>query len=465
MDAGAPLAAWVAAELGAMRLGVPVGAVVGALKRPAARVSLGRRRGAVCDVVTHLGRPLPVLDLGLWVEVGESAPGSRPRSLILVLRDGARMIGVLVDALEGVVGIAPDALVRTHHDASADEIFHSVAVGGEGDRPLSLLDVARLMALAQAWADDAPSQLPEAVGGAGEAAAAKAGQDWAVIESAGVRMAVPAVDVGELLAMPELGEFAGSAASGICHWRGRHVPVLDAGALFGKAPARTGPALLLTVCRAGLALGLAVDKVLRICRIKEDANGHARHPDAPLFVRASVIDEDGVPVNLIDTGRLMAMFPEVSISEVAAGGAHLPGAARTNSGAYIVYKAGATVASPIDGLEEVLPARAYAGGTMAWRGKAVALVDLRWPNSAAGNILVLRHQGRLAGILIDSVELLITPNSAHLTKVSLPGARFEMLTTGRGRDQASHRVLDLGQVVETRLAPGGAPLQAELLAS
>ncbi|MES3021499.1 MAG: chemotaxis protein CheW [Pseudomonadota bacterium] len=448
----APMSNYVVAELGALRLGVPVGVVVGAVERGATPAPLGRRRGAVCEVVTHLGRPVPVLDLALWVDVGACAAGRAARSLILLLRDGARMLGVLVDAVDGVAAVAADALVRIHHDESEEEIFHSVAQGGAGERPLSLLDVARLMALAAVWADDAAAAAPQA-DGQGEGAGAPA-QDWAVFESAGVRMAVPAVAVGELLVMPVLDRLLGSGARGICHWRGRHVAVLDAGALFGAGAARTPRPLLLTICGAGLALGLAVDRVVHLRRIGQDPDRHALHPDAPPFVQSVAIDADGVPVNLIDCARLMAMFPEASISEVDAASDSGPrGAGRSNGVAYIVYRAGAMVASPIDGLEEVLQADGEATGTIEWRGKAIALVDLRGPEKTTGHILVLRHAGRLAGVLVDSIESLVTPHTGHLSKVSLPGARFDMLTTGRGPEQASYRILDLGQEVAARLAP------------
>lgn len=443
MASQAPISSWVVAELGSMRLGVAMEMVIGAVPRPAARTPLGRHRGAMCEVITHLGRPVPVLDLALWVDVGERPAGRAPYHYVLVLRQQARLIGVLVDAVDGIVNLDASAVVQLHHDCADEEIFHSVACTGEDDPPLSLLDVQRLMALAAIWVADADLAPPMA-DAASEHDGLNLGQEWAVIDSAGVRLAVPAVEVGELLAMPALDSLPGSSVLGICQWRARHLPVLDTGVLLDAPPPDARATLLLTFCRGELALGLPVDQVVHLRRFSRPATGQALNANTPNFVIDIVID-DGAPVYLLDTARLMALFPEAAMSRKAS-----PSAAATrrtdpsNAGAFIVFKAGAMLASPIAGLEEVLSAPEQTGSSMNWRGQALPVIDLREDRGACGHLLILRHAQRLAAILVERIESLVTPNTGRLSTIGLPGGRFEMITTGQGADQASYRVLDLG---------------------
>ena len=449
MASSGPVSGWVVAELGAIRLGIAVGAVIGAMQRPPVSGPLGRRNGAVCQVVTYQGNPVPVIDLALWLPIGAPTQPRGAQLYVLMLRHDARTIGILVDNIEGVVSFSGEAVVRLHHDESAEEIFHSIAFTDSGAPPVSLLDVSRLMALALIWSSSIPLYETD-VQPESEPIPNGTNQKWAVLESCGRRFAVCAVDVGELLTMPKMERLPGSGMAGICLWRGRHVPVLDSGTLFAAPSAQGAPKLLLTLCREGLALGLAVDRIVHLRQIRVDTQAQALPSEIPTFVQAILLD-DGVPLYVINTRRLLAEFREASMSRVERVNI-VEAKGHSNIGSYIIYRADSIVASPICGLEAVLEAESHTGTIIEWRGMAVPVLDLRGNSEVAGNVLVLRHDGRLTALLVERIESLVTPNAGRLSEVKFPGEHFEMLTTGHGRHQASYRVLDLGKFATERLS-------------
>jgi len=147
------------ASIGAVHLGIPVEAVVQAIALPGTPAFLPRRQGALRGVVDHLGSLVPVVDLARWVDVGQSAPSIDAR--ILVLRDGARTIGLQVDAVGGLVDIEARHFTRLHHDDNPEDVFQTAVRSPENGRVLSLLEVGRLADLALAWsqaerADETP---------------------------------------------------------------------------------------------------------------------------------------------------------------------------------------------------------------------------------------------------------------------------------------------------------------------
>ena len=196
MTSSTAKSSWVVAELAAVRLAVPVGTVLGAVSRPPVHSPLGRREGAVCQVIMYQGQAIPVLDLALWVDIGAPAPNHQAHQYVIVLRHGDRMVGVLVDAVVGVASLRVESVVRLHHNDSENEIFHSIAQDDSGAIPLSLLDMPRLMALTSIWSTDVQE------GGTCTELAPKTEEDsavanWAVFESGGRRLAVRAEEIDE----------------------------------------------------------------------------------------------------------------------------------------------------------------------------------------------------------------------------------------------------------------------------
>jgi len=454
LDAASGTLRLARASLGAVHLGIPVDAVVQAIPLPDTPAFLPRRHGALRGVVEHLGTLVPVVDLARWVEVGAAGPSEHAR--ILVLRDGARTIGLQVDAVGGLIDVPVREITRLHHDDNPEDVFHSAARAPEDGCILSLLEVGRLADLALAWSrigEDATDAGSDAGTASPAAPPSAATRTWALLQTGHGRLAVAPGDLTEVIAMPALERFGGGIDGAWCHWRGRHLPVLAAGALMPAQPAEDGADRLLAVIEhAGLALGVPVRAALQMCALEG-----AGLP-APDGVTATLFDADGAELQLLDTARLFARFPEASLSKMDGAPPSQdsrPGPQRAaNTVGYIVFDADGLGATPVGAIEQILPLSGPAGATMEWQGSAIAVTDLRGPASAAqagatGNVLVMRGAARHAGFVVARVLSMIPPGTGTLYRMGGPGGQgMEFITTGEGSEQASYRTVDLAERVE-----------------
>nr|WP_314545893.1 chemotaxis protein CheW [uncultured Massilia sp.] len=447
------------ATIGAVRLGIPAAAVVQAIPAPERTTLLPRRQGALSGIVDHAGALVPVVDLGRWVDVG-NAPAAGPRPQILVLRAGACLLGLRVDAVGGIIEAAPGAVTRLYRDDDPDEVFHSALRGPEG-AILGLLDVERLAMLAAAWSDAAGL----ATGAAGapvsesdEAAAAL--QPYALLRADGTRLGVPAGDLAEVVPMPPLERIGGGMKGAYCTWRGRHLSVLASADFLPAGLAsqelqesqKTGAAPLLAVLEhGGLALGVPVHAALQLASF-DPALAVPAEPDC----FAAAFDADG-PVHLLDTARLFARRPDAGLSrpEDAAPAARQDGLAAHNEVAYIVFEADGMQAVPIDGVEQVAALAAPAPATLEWQGRAIPVADLRGTADpeAGAHLMVVRDGDRHLACVVTRVHVLIPPRGGRLYRMGGKGGQpLEFITTGSGPEQASYRTVDLAARAAARHA-------------
>ena len=449
-----PMVGLAAARVGAVRLGIDVDAVVQAIPVPAAQALLPRRQGALCGVVPHEGVLVPVVDLARWVDVGTADAGPRGGARVLILRQGGRTLGLQVDSVDGLVEVPGAAVARLHHDADPDEVFHSAAqVPGSGEI-LSLLDVGRLAALAASWhEDEAPAAVADLAGAAAANPAAQPGRDYALLQLDGVRLGVPAGDLVEVMAMPALERFGAGIGGAWCRWRGRHLPVLAGGALpaLPALPEADAAPLLAVIEHGELVLALPVQAALALAAFSA--------PDADTgALTATVYDEEGREVRLLDSAALFACSPEALLSrpEAAATASRtVQGSGIVNSGAYIVFEAGQTAATPIGAVGQIVPLAAGSGtATMPWNGATLPLVDLRPAQQAgaAGYVLVAAGDAPPAGYIVTRVELLVPAGSGKLYRI---GA-VDFITVAGADGEASYRIVDLAQAAITAL-PRRAP--------
>lgn len=436
--------------IGAVQVGVAVDAVLQALPLEASLTLLPRRRGALCGVVEHVGKLVPVVDLARWVDVGVDAASSahdRCAARVLLLADGGHRIGLRVDAVVGLAEVAARDLMRLHHDDDPDEVFHTVVKTREPAVVLSVLDVGRLRTLAMAWHQDdvAAAAVGAGTGPADTAAALScAPLTYGVLQVAGMRLAAPVASLAEVMPMPALQR----AGYGIAHclWRGRHVSVLPAD-LFAPAMHGETARLLAIIEHDGLALGVPVDAALGMQPFVAD-------PEAPDHDGIAVFhyDADG-PVLLLDPARLLARFPEAVLSRKAVTG---PAGVRhaVNPTAHIVFEADGLASTPIDSIEQVVPFGASDPGVplpdmMPWRGKAIVVRDLRPGRGAASGqasaqadgaqALIVRQGERHVACVVSHVRQLIPPHAGRLYRM---GA-FEFISVGEDGNQSSFRLQDL----------------------
>ncbi|MBD8533114.1 MULTISPECIES: chemotaxis protein CheW [unclassified Massilia] len=443
---GAPLADpalhLATAALGAVRLGIPVDAVMQAIPVPAGQALLPRRQGALSGVVLHEGALVPVVDLARWVDVGRTGAERLGSARILVLHQDGRTLGLQVDSVDGLIEVACADVKRLHHDDHAEEVFHSAARVPGSDAILSVLDVGRLAALAASWHQVEPYEARADIVQAETPAGRAAEVNYALLQLDGARLGVPAGDLVEVMRMPALEQFGTGIDGNWCRWRGRHLPMLASGALAGLPHAAQAP-LLAVLEHKGLALGLPVSAALAL-------QAFAAGRDDGLVT--AVYDADGQEVRLLDTASLFARFPEALLSKpdgrgAAAGAA--PDGGVPNEDAYIVFAAGQRAATPIGAVAQIVPLAAGSGGaTMQWNGAALPLVDLRpdHPATAAGHVLVAAKDGRHTGYVVTRVELLIPAGSARLYRLgAAPGRARSFVTVDTAAGQASYRIVDLAE--------------------
>ncbi|MGI4719850.1 MAG: chemotaxis protein CheW [Janthinobacterium lividum] len=444
-------------RIGAVRVGIPVEAVLQAL--PAAGLAmLPRRRGALCGVVEHDGILVPVVDLARWVDVGGAPPAAEDAARVLLLRDGARRIGLRVDAVGGLAEAGEGGLSRLLHDADPEEVFHTAVKARGTDAILSVLDTARLAALAVAWHQDEEDAAGAGAGAAtvtgAEPGAGQAGASITVglLQAGGVALGLPVANLAEVLPLPALS--SGGFGLAHCTWRDRTLAVLPPGAPGDGRDGRDGrdggardapPAKLLAVVEyGGAALGLQVDAVRGLQAIALAADA----PPAAQGLAVACHDADGGAVLLLDIARLFARFPEAALARRSATGDGRPrapaGAGRSNTAAYVVFQAGGMLATAIDALEEILPLPAGAGPTLAWRGKTLAVTDLR-PADAPGpaQAMVVRRGERHLACVVSHVSLLVPPRGGRLYRMGAGARAVEFITVGEGAGQASYRTVDL----------------------
>jgi chemotaxis signal transduction protein len=445
--------------IGALRLGVPVEAVAGAIALPATPGRLPRRRGALLGVVEHDGRLVPVVDLARWVEVGQST-GAGADARVLVLHQDGRTVGLKVDAIKGLLEVASNDLIRLHHDDDPEEVFHSAARAPEGGQVLSLLDCGRLAQLAVAWRqDDAHDSAhrgpqPQAAA-AGVSAPAPEAPLYALLQVGAQRLAVPAGALAEVIPMPALERFGGGIDSQWCRWRGRHLPVLAPAAVLpaavlpalpSHADGRPAAPLLAVIERDGVALGLPVEAALRLQHLDGAGLG------APGGLSASAFDGDGHALHMLDAAALFAQFPQAALSREANPAQSEREAG--NAAAYIVFEADGLAAAAIDSVERILGpheaaaalgAMADGAPCMAWDGRAIPVRDLRPPAHAhaAPHLLLVRGADGLHACAVARVHLLVTPGSGRVYRLGTGPRALEFITTGEGAAQASYRILDL----------------------
>ncbi|SDE33772.1 Chemotaxis signal transduction protein [Massilia sp. PDC64] len=398
-------------------VGIAAEAVVQALPQPDAMAAPPRRTGALAGIVDHGGVLVPVVDLARWVGTGERQDG--PHARILILRDGERLLGLRVSAVGGLVDVAADAVTRLHHDDDADEVFHSVVRSPDTGRVLSVLDVGRLAALACAWTGGAAT-----VTDAPPPPAARDTHTYAVLDAGTLRLGVPAGALAEVIPMPARAAIGDGAW---CTWRGRHLAIVPPAAVDpGLADGESG--LLAVLEHDGLALGVPVRATLRL---------------ADFIPAATVYDDDGAEVRLVDVAALFARRPEAALSRsahIAAPTSNGPG--KPNDAAYVVFDADGLAATPLDALERVLPLVDTPGATMRWGDATIPVVDLRRPGhvpAEEGQVLVVRAGARRAACVVARVHVMIPAGGGRLYRLGA-GA---FITTGEGREQASYRAVDL----------------------
>jgi hypothetical protein len=249
---------------------------------------------------------------------------------------------------------------------------------------------------------------------------------YAVLDAGAVRLGVPAGALAEVIAMPARSAIGDGAW---CTWRGRHLAIVPPAAV-DPALADDGADLLAVLEHDGLALGVPVRATRHL---------------AQFVPAATVYDDDGAEVRLVDVAALFGRRPEAGLSRSAHTAAPPQAQARVgkpNDAAYVVFDADGLAATPLDALERVLPLVDTPGTTMRWGDAAIPVVDLRRPGhepAEEGQVLIVRAGGRRAACVVARVHVMIPAGAGQLYRLGTG----TFITTEDGRERASYRIVDL----------------------
>lgn len=443
VQAAEGLSPHVVVRMGAARIGIPADCVVRALSAPEQFAPLPRRHGALLGVLAVDDQPVPVIDLACWVALAGADCGDQRLRRVVLLRAGARMAALRVDALEPLAALPASAVVRLCHDDDPEQLFHSAAVLPDSGETLALLNVGNLFDLSHSWSNAAGLGAAEVTDAA--PSVVEASETWAVVEACGERLAIRAEHMAEVMAMPEQESFMGGSGVSLCRWRDGHLAVLPLARLLGIGATASAP--LLAVLRLGeQSLGLPISQVCELLQLPAAPQG-VRSETPGRIPSLAVTSEDGSTLRLVDTPALFAMHPEAALNldsrdPVASGGA------RRNEETYVVLDAGGKLALPIAAFEEVLHAEPEqceatpAGATLNWRGSTIAMRDLRQAATQRGKVslVVLQTGGAPVALAVDSVVSMITPGSAQINRMQRAGETIELLILDEEEGSSTYRV-------------------------
>ena len=457
--------------LGELRFGVASQWLSQALAWPRDMSPLPRRQGALVGVFAHRGQMVPVVDMRRWLP-WPGAEAAQPRQ-VMVLRSGPQLLGLAVDAVQGLRRVLSQHVHRLHHDEDAEELFHSAAMlVGEGDvapepvppgqaptalsRTVGVLDVPALMHLARAWSEAGALEPQTAAGlwtpaGEGSAPATASGHLHAVLRVGGRRIAVSTEQLRALEPMPALQQVFGRHPRllGVARWRGHDMAVLRAFVPDEAACASGDQAagLLLAVLETGgRHVGLVVD---------------AAESVMPLDPAGPMLLPGGDNLLRIDAQALLLEYAMPAAGCAPAGTtaqAEAQAAAEPLAVAHVVVLAGQPWAMDIghiegirempDGLEPVVCPHPAFLGHVFWKDGAVPLFDLRLltglpatPPGPGRRVVYARHGGQVLGLLVEQLLMLLPAHAATRSWAQGRGAeRGQMITTRHALgDEASAR--------------------------
>ncbi len=455
-------------RVGACDIAIPIDQVLQALPLPPQGLTaLPRRSGGLLGVADVAGAAVPIVALERWLPL-ETGTDNAALQRLLILQHAGGLVGIRVDAVLGVKAVALADIRRVHHVPDDNELFESVVPASASDPTLCILEVARLMQLAQAWC--AAIELTPAVpAGTGTSAHTpepfSSTQRYAVFLIGKEKWAVPVHAVQRVVPVPAtelaLGDTQRSWA--ISQWQGRKLPLVDISEGRQASDPQAAPWMVL-VSHGTLVLGLTVSACQQFVDLAEDAVVSTAG-DA-LWAGVALLPDFG-RLQILDVAKLFRLTPEASISTKASASADAQSGAMQRDATeplpYLVFDADQRYATPVEGIVGVveLPPTAREDlrrgrqALLAWRGRTVHVVNLPAIAKSVGRadpllaVLVQTPGGTSPpiGIAIQSLSDWLPAHSARRSGMRMGAMGDLALINARGAvDHANLVVVDLAQM-------------------
>lgn len=370
---------------------------------------------------------MPAVHLEHWLATAPEDMAEAPAcgGYHVILEQAGIRLALRVDQLGGMRELPANTLAsaRPHADIA---LLHSVTV--DDGATLHLLDAAELgrqlqnaMAAAQLQyqphqirTSDEPRLLPP----------------MGIFELEGQRYALPASLIHEVTPCPDMRTpfLWGGPLRGVAEWRGQHVYLLDP---VGLGASRSSAAMLAVVGDQHGFLGLPIDAAITLKRFRQDQLSGA---EDGLLYAGLIVDDQASPIRLLDAEALLNLIPRTTTTARQPGSEHVLQRSRE---AYLVCRAGIRLAIPIQLVQQVciLPADfslatgpdESADGSITWRGQTLPLHAM---GANPTRMLVICHEQRLLGLLVDAVETLLPALSVTLPRaISVAGQPFRVIST------------------------------------
>lgn len=450
-------AALARVDLGGHAVAVPVDRIVQAITRTPTLTALPRRGSPAVGLIPFRDTVVPLVDLRRWVAFPDAVAED---GLALVLGREGRMVAIAGSAVHGVRRVPAARLRRLAHGDDAEEVFDAAAQFDEG-APVPVLDVERLMALADTWVDPPPPGRP-----ADEAAGTAAGRrgsdrrlpDHATFGIGEARIAVATADTRALEPMPALQPIGrGRDAFAIVEWRGAPLAVCDLATRVPGAPPLQACPYLLVLARGEHALGIGVTQPMDFAPLPPERIGALPEGLSGVPGLSGVVHrEDGRPTWVVDAAALMtdtglgAIRTTVCVAGADRRGAAGAAARRRNDVPWLVFEAAGPLCVPATDVREIVRIRpadltAQAGGTFEWRGQRLPVTDLRGADArGAGELALVIADGIGArGLRIEAVHAIVPPGQGEFVRMTMMRESAECLFWGRGPARRTARVAEI----------------------
>ncbi|QGZ63995.1 chemotaxis protein CheW [Paraburkholderia acidisoli] len=462
--AGANVELYGSFHLADTELALPVTALQEVVNHPEALTPVPLAPAYLLGLFNLRGTLIPVVDLRQLLRL-EAAAASTSRKVAIVETGGLR-IGLQFDATGEILRVPREQVITLEvPEGGTPSVIGAVLKLEGGERILQVLAPAVLLNLR-----DMP-QLAQAAPRVAERRAQQGQQHKNVSFKVGATaLALPMGAIKEIIRVPPLQQspLADDVCIGMLNLRGVTVPVLDFGKFLGFArgngasdanganepEARVEDRRVVILHRDEVHFGLLVDEVASIVAYRDEdllpMPTYGGNAQRALF-SGYLASDTRAGVLLLNAE---ALFGNERIAAVAKGhhalyrGKLAQADAAQQRGArtrqtLVTFRIGQLVGVRIAQLREVIEYRddivhtpglpAFVRGVLNLRGVLVTVIDVRamyamppYEDLARAKILIVEYEGEKYGLLVDSVEDIVTLNNA--AQMTVPS----MLTRGEG---------------------------------
>jgi purine-binding chemotaxis protein CheW len=436
-------------HLAGAELALPVAALQEVVNHPETLTPVPLAPPYLLGLFNLRGTLIPVVDLRQLLRL--NAEGSSAARKVAIVETGGARVGLQFDATGEILRVPREQVIAldTPEGGTPAAIGAVLKLDG-GERILHVLAPAVLLGL---------PDVPRLVQAAPRVAERRAHQGQrrqnVSFKVGGTALALPMEAIQEIIRVPPLQQspLADEICVGMLNLRGATVPVLDFGALLGFArpngeQASVDERRIVVLHRGEMHFGMLVDEVASIVAYRDEERlampTYGGNTQRSLFAGYLAAGQ-GAGVLLMNAD---ALFDNERIVALTSGhrelyrNVHAQAATAQRRGAgnrqtIVTFRIGQLIGVRITELREVIDYRddivctpglpAFVRGVLNLRSVLVTVIDVRamygmpaYEDLARAKVLIVEYEREKYGLLIDSVEDIVTLNGA--AQLAMPSA-------------------------------------------